>query len=85
MKIPDDPQIESYEELAEFPVSKKDDWHSIIYSFTNKAWRVWFIDSEGNEVEKIIESIDKLDGIDVDGIMVGKEMLQEFHRLAMQN
>lgn len=44
-----------YEETIEFDLN---DYHSLIYSKTNKNWRKWWLDGSGNEFEEPIENIE---------------------------
>lgn len=71
-----EPSIER-EELIEFEVGE---FCSLIYSITNKNWRFWYIDKEGDEYEHIFitDEIKKVNAIEIEGFVVTREELDEY-------
>lgn len=76
----DEPEIEE-ETIIEFEI---EEYHNLIYSLTNNNWRIWYIDVDGEEIEELVDDIEKLDRLDIGPYTIDKEEIQDYINISKQ-
>lgn len=74
-----------YDEQIEFELGDNDQvWASLLYSLTEKVWKIWWIDGEGEEHELPVPDLESRETLNFSRINLSSEDIRKYIELKNQ-